>query len=70
MEWLAIRDLLCSTDNSTQYSVIIYVGKSEREWMVYLYNWTTSLYINCHSLVNQLDFNKFYFNKTLKNENK
>jgi len=26
------RDLLCSTENSTQYSVIIYVGKeSERE---------------------------------------
>ena len=27
MEWLANRDLLCSTRNSTQYSVIIYVGK-------------------------------------------
>ena len=31
---LANRDLLYSTVNSTQYSVIIYVGKeSEKEWM-------------------------------------
>ena len=27
MEWLANGDLLHSTENSTQYSVIIYVGK-------------------------------------------
>ena len=27
MEWLANGDLLFSTENSTQYSVIIYVGK-------------------------------------------
>ena len=34
MEGLANRDLLQSTENSTQYSVIIYVGKeSEREGM-------------------------------------
>ena len=33
-EWLAIRDLLYSTENSTQDSVTIFVGKeSEREWM-------------------------------------
>ena len=31
MEWLANRNLVYSTENSTQYSVIIYVGKgSER----------------------------------------
>ena len=34
MEWLANKDLLYSTENSTQYSVIIYVRKeSEREWI-------------------------------------
>ena len=34
MELLANRVLQHSTGNSTQYSVIIYVGKeSEREWM-------------------------------------
>ena len=34
MEGLANRDLLYSTENSTQYYVIIYVGKEpEREWM-------------------------------------
>ena len=34
MEHLASRDLLCSTENSTQYLVIIYVGKEmEREWL-------------------------------------
>ena len=33
MEWLAHRDKLYSTGNSTRYSVIIYLGKeSEREW--------------------------------------
>ena len=31
---IGLRDLLYSTENSIQYSVIIYVGKeSEREWM-------------------------------------
>ena len=34
MEQLANRNLLYSTGNSTQYSVIIYVGKeSEIEWI-------------------------------------
>ena len=34
MERLTNGDLLYSTESSTQYSVIIYVGKeSEREWM-------------------------------------
>ena len=38
MEWLANKDLLYSMGNSTQYFVIIYMGKeSEKEWMcVYL----------------------------------
>jgi len=34
MEWLANRDLWYSTGNSTQYSVITYMGKeSEKEWI-------------------------------------
>ena len=48
-----MMDLLCSTGNIIQYSVII---------CVYMYNWITSLYSrNYHKLVNQL-----YFNKTWK----
>lgn len=35
MERLAKGDLLCSTENATQYSVIIYLGK-ESEW-IYVY---------------------------------
>ena len=59
------EDLLYSTGNSTQYSVMVYVGEeSEKEWCVYIYNWITLLYSrNYHNMVNQL-----YFNKTLKNE--
>ena len=35
MEWLANKDLLCSTENSIQYFVIIYVGQeSERDGYV------------------------------------
>ena len=34
MERIDNGDLLCSTENSTQYSVVIHVGKeSEREWI-------------------------------------
>ena len=34
MEWMVNRDLLCSTGNSIQYSVITYMGKEfEKEWM-------------------------------------
>ena len=34
VEWLASGALLYCTENSTRYSVIIYVGKEpEREWM-------------------------------------
>ena len=44
VESLANGDLLHSTENSTQYSVIIYGGKeSEREWMgekkIFLREW-------------------------------
>ena len=40
------RDLLYSTENSIQYSVITYVGKeSERKWMcVYTYDGVALLY--------------------------
>ena len=65
MEWLANGDLVCRTENTTQYSVIIYIGKeSERESCMYMYNGITLLYSrNYHNLVNQL-----WFNKTFKNE--
>ena len=34
MEWVVIGDLLYSTENSIQYSVINYMGKeSEKEWI-------------------------------------
>ena len=33
MERLAKSDLLCNTENSIQYAVIIYMGKEfEKEW--------------------------------------
>ena len=33
------KDLLCSTGNSTQYSVKAYMGKeSKKEWYIYMYN--------------------------------
>ena len=65
-----ITDLLYSTENSIQYSVIIYMGKkSEKEWMcvhVYLNHFVILLNSrNYHSIVNQL-----YFNKTFKNGGK
>ena len=65
MEWLANEDLLYSIGNSTQNSVIIYMGKNmKKNWCVYMYNWVTLLYSrNYYNTVNQL-----YFNKTLKNE--
>ena len=46
-------DLLTGTENSTQYSVIIYVGKEcESEWIC-VYDWITSLYSRkYHSLLN------------------
>ena len=60
IEWLASGFLWYSTGNSSQYSVMVYVGKeSEREWIcVYIYNWITLLYRrNYHNIVNQLYFN-------------
>ena len=37
LKWIMNKDLLCSTGNSTQYSVITYMGKeSEKEW-IYVY---------------------------------
>ena len=65
MEWLANGDQLYSTENSTQYSVIIYMGKNLKEnGYVYMYNWIILLYSrNYHNIVDQL-----HFNKTLKNE--
>ena len=54
-------DLLFSTENSTQYSVIIYVGKKNlrENGYVYMYDWDTSLYSrNHHNFVNYLYFNE------------
>ena len=64
------RDPLYSTENSTQYLVIIYVGKdSEREWImdnVYMYSWITLLHSrNYHNIVKEL-----YLNKNFKNGKK
>ena len=49
IEWLASGFLWYSTGNSSQYSVMVYVGKeSEREWIcVYIYNWITLLFLVC-----------------------
>ena len=60
-------DLLYSTENSTQYSMIIYVGKNQKEnGCVYKCNSITLLYSrNYQNIVNKL-----CFNKTLKNEKK
>ena len=60
-------DLLYSTENSTQYSMKIYVGKNQKEnGCVYKCNSITLLYSrNYHNIVNKL-----CFNKTLKNEKK
>ena len=65
MEWLANRDLLYSTGNSTQYSVMVYMGK-EKNGCVSLHNWITLLYRrNYHPIVNQP-----YFNTPFKYEKK
>ena len=71
VEWLANGDLLYSIKNSTQYSVIIYVGKESTRGFcthgcVYMCNWITLLCRrNYNSIVNEL-----YSNKTLKNGKK
>ena len=62
---------LYGTENSTQYSVIIYVGKNLKgNGCVYMYNWITLLYSRIyHNLVNQIysnkDFKKWKALKTL-----
>ena len=60
MEQLANGDLLYSTGNSTQYSVMICMGENVKEnGCVYMCNRITLLYSrNYHNLVHQLDFNK------------
>ena len=44
MDHLANRDLLYSTRNSPQYSVITCVGKESENGYVYMYDWVTLLY--------------------------
>ena len=67
LRYMANGDLLYNTENSTQYSVTIYMGKeSEREGMC---AHATLLYSrNYHNIVNPLHFNKTL--KNLKNKNK
>ena len=69
MEWLASGDLLYSTGNSSQYSVIIHMGKDyEKEWIPIHVNSVRLLYSrNYHSIVNQLCFIKILKTKK-KNE--
>ena len=44
-EWMNSKDLLSSTEKSTQYSVVTYMGKeSEKEW-IYACNKYLSVYI-------------------------
>ena len=46
------RDLLYSAENSTEYTVIIYVGKESENGYVCMYDWLTLKYgRNYHSLV-------------------
>ena len=68
MEWLASGDLLYSTGNSSQYSVIIHMGKdSEKEWIPIHVNSVRLLYSrNYHSIVNQLCFIKILKTKKKK----
>ena len=54
------KDLLYSTGNSTQCSVMTYVRKESKEWYVFMYNWAILLYSrNWHNIVNQLMANKY-----------
>ena len=57
------KNLLCSTRNSAQYSVRIYMRKeSEKEWMyIYMYNWVTLGYTwntTCNKKKRQLNLKK------------
>ena len=67
IEWLATGILLYSTENSTQYFVIIYVGKeSERQWMDVCTYVTESLCCTEEMITTLLS--QLYLNKTLKIE--
>ena len=37
IEWMVNGDLLCSTENATQYSVIIYIGKGPEKECICVY---------------------------------
>ena len=65
MEQVANGDLLNDTGNSTQYSVIIYMGKeSEKEWMHVYVQLNHLVYSkNYHNTVNQLYFNTTFFKR-------
>ena len=53
MEWLANGDLLDSTENSTQYSVISYVGKESEGELRCVHVWLGHVYSrNYHNLIN------------------
>ena len=60
LKYMASGDLLCSTENCTQYSVIIYVGKeSERQWIcVYVSLNHLVVRQKYHNSVHQLYFDK------------
>ena len=53
-EWLANGHRLYSTEKSTSYSMIIYMGKeSEKNGCVYMYNWNTLLCSRNYNITNQ-----------------
>ena len=61
MHTVVDRDLLYITENSTPYSVGIYMGKESENGCVYVYDWVTLLYNkNYHNLVY---FNTTFFKK-------
>ena len=59
MEGLASGDLLCSTESSSRYSVIIYAGEESGRMDVDMDNGITLLYSRSYpNTINQPDFNK------------
>jgi len=44
-EYMTNKDLLCSTGNSTQYSVMAYMGKESKKVDMYRYMYISILYI-------------------------
>lgn len=69
VEWMVNRDLLHSTGNSTQYSVITYMGKeSEKAWICVCIQLNPLLYSsNYHNIVNQLYFNTVFLKQSISN---